>query len=47
MFAVVYETAYVTKILFQGTLKECKAYMRLYPEMCADGFAFVQELETV
>ena len=47
MFAVVYETAYKTEILFQGTLKECKVYMRMNPEMCADGNAFVQELENV
>ena len=47
MFAVVFETAYVTKVLFTGTLKECKVYMNLNPEMCADGNTFVQELETV
>ena len=47
MFAVVYETAYVTKVLFTGTLKECKVYIHLNPEMCADGFTFVQELENV
>ncbi len=47
MFAVVFETAYETKILFRGSLQECKVFMKLNPEMCADGFAFVQELELV
>ena len=46
MFAVVFETDYSTKILFEGTMKECKQYMKDNPEMCAD-FCFVQELELV
>lgn len=46
IFAVVFETAYVTKILFEGTKMECKAYIRLNPEFC-DDYVFVQELECV
>ena len=46
VFAVVYETAYVTKILFRGTKRECQMYMRMNPEFCST-FTFVQELELV
>lgn len=45
-FAVVFETAYVTKILFEGTMQECKKFIAENPEMCSD-YAFVQELELV
>lgn len=46
MFAVVFETAYSTKVLFEGSKNECKQYIKDYPEMCAD-FCFIQELECV
>ena len=46
VFAVVYETAYVTKILFEGTSRQCGDFIRANPEICGD-YAFVQELEVV
>lgn len=46
IFAVVFETGYTTKILFEGTKRECQAFMRMNPEFCST-FTFVQELELV
>jgi len=46
MYAVIFEDNYQTKILFQGSKKECQVYIRLNPEFC-DSYVFVQELETV
>jgi len=43
-FAVVFESAYSTKILFTGTKAECKAFMRANAEMCST-YTFIQELE--
>lgn len=44
MFAVIFETAYVTKTMFTGTLTECKQFMRTNKHICGDD-VFVQELE--
>jgi hypothetical protein len=46
IFAVVFETGYVTKILFEGTKSECQAFINDNPEMCST-YTFVQELELV
>jgi hypothetical protein len=45
-FAVVFETDYSTKILFQGTKEQCKEFMKMNPEMCST-YTFLQELELV
>jgi hypothetical protein len=44
MFAVIFETAYVTKILYTGTMDQCKQFMQANKYMCGDD-AFVQEVE--
>jgi hypothetical protein len=44
MFAVIFETAYVTKILFTGTMAQCKVFMQNNKYVCGDD-AFVQEME--
>lgn len=46
IFAVVFETNYSTKILFQGTKRECQIFMRMNPEFCST-YTFIQELELV
>lgn len=46
VFAVVFETEFVTKVLFQGTKEQCKQFIRKNSEMC-DSCVFVQELELV
>ena len=46
VFAVVFETAYVTKILFRGTKRECSIFIKMNRELCGDD-VFVQELELV
>lgn len=46
VFAVIFETGYKTKILFEGTKRECQIYMKLNPEMCST-YTFIQELESV
>lgn len=46
MFAVVFETSYCTKILFQGSKRECQMFMKLNAEQC-DTYCFIQELELV
>lgn len=44
IFAVVFESAYKTAVLFQGSKSECKKYLRDNPEMCST-YTFLQELE--
>jgi len=44
MFAVIFETSYVTKILYTGTMGQCKAFMQNNRYECGDD-AFVQEVE--
>ena len=43
-YAVVYEGAYCTKVLFQGTKQECIEYFLDNPEICGT-YVFIQELE--
>lgn len=44
MFAVVYETPFKTKILFEGTHDECVDFQKKNPELCST-YSFIQELE--
>lgn len=46
IFAVVFETAYVTKVLFQGTKRECQIFMKMNV-VAGDDYTFIQELEMV
>lgn len=43
MFAVIFETAYVTKTMFTGTMSECKQFVRNNKHLYGDD-VFVQEL---
>lgn len=45
MYAVIFETEYQTRILFEGTYDQCVQYRIDNPEIC-DDCTFVQELET-
>jgi hypothetical protein len=44
MFAVIFETACVSKVLFTGTMAECKQFCRDNKHICGDD-VFVQELD--
>jgi hypothetical protein len=44
MFAVIFETDYVTRILFEGTKFECIQFMEAAPILC-DDCTFIQEME--
>lgn len=46
MYAVIFETEYVTRILFDGTFDECEDFFIANPEFC-DECAFIQEIEVV
>jgi hypothetical protein len=43
-FAVIFETDYVTRILFEGTKFECIAFMEENSVLC-DECTFIQEME--
>ena len=43
-YAVIFETEYVTRIIFEGTKYECIQFMEANPMIC-DECTFIQELE--
>lgn len=46
MYGVIFETDYVTRILFEGKFEECEKFFLENPLFC-DECTFIQELEVV